>query len=73
MIDVSIALSGRVWDEFEDVVRRFEDAWQGRARPEISAYLPTGKGPVFMNMIEKAAGGKDQTTRTWDTLAKVAR
>ena len=38
----------------------------------FSAYLPTEKGPVFMNMIEKAAGGKDQTTRTWDTLAKVA-
>ena len=39
----------------------------------FSAYLPSEKGPVFMNMIEKAAGGKDQTTRTWQTIEKVAR
>ena len=39
----------------------------------FTAYLPTPKGPVFMQMIEKAAGGKDQTTRTWDTIAKVAQ
>ena len=38
----------------------------------FSAYLPTPKGPVFMALIEKAFG-KDQTTRTWDTVAKVAR
>ena len=38
----------------------------------FSAYLPTPKGPVFMALIEKTFG-KDQTTRTWDTIAKVAR
>jgi len=38
----------------------------------FSAYLPTPKGPVFMALIEKAVG-KDQTTRTWQTLEKVAR
>jgi uncharacterized protein (DUF1697 family) len=38
----------------------------------FSAYLPTPKGPVFMSLIEKAFG-KDLTTRTWDTIAKVAR
>src|SRR6266487_297060 len=38
----------------------------------FSAYLPTPKGPVFMSLIEKTFG-KDQTTRTWDTIAKVAR
>jgi uncharacterized protein (DUF1697 family) len=38
----------------------------------FSAYLPTPKGPVFMTLIEKTFG-KDQTTRTWDTVAKVAR
>jgi uncharacterized protein (DUF1697 family) len=38
----------------------------------FSAYLPTPKGPVFMGLIEKTFG-KDQTTRTWDTVAKVAR
>jgi uncharacterized protein (DUF1697 family) len=38
----------------------------------FSAYLPTPKGPVFMSLLEKALG-KDQTTRTWDTIAKVAR
>ena len=38
----------------------------------FSAYLPTPKGPVFMALIEKAVG-KDQTTRTWQTLEKVVR
>jgi uncharacterized protein (DUF1697 family) len=37
-----------------------------------SAYLPTPKGPVFMTLIEKTFG-KEQTTRTWDTVTKVAR
>lgn len=39
----------------------------------FTAYLPTPKGPVFMQLIEKAAGGKEQTTRTWDTIGKVSR
>lgn len=38
----------------------------------FSAYLPSPKGPVFMTLIEKTFG-KDLTTRTWDTVAKVAR
>jgi len=38
----------------------------------LGAYLPTPKGPVFMTLIEKTFG-KDVTTRTWDTVAKVAR
>jgi uncharacterized protein (DUF1697 family) len=38
----------------------------------FSAYLPTPKGPVFMTLLQKTFG-KDQTTRTWDTIAKVAR
>ncbi len=38
----------------------------------FSAYLPTPKGPVFMTLIEKTFG-KDLTTRTWETVAKVAR
>ena len=37
----------------------------------FSAYLPTPKGPVFMQMIDKAFG-KEQTTRTWTTIGKVA-
>ena len=36
----------------------------------FSAYTPTPKGPVFMVLIAKAFG-KDQTTRTWQTLEKV--
>jgi uncharacterized protein (DUF1697 family) len=36
----------------------------------FSAYMPTPKGPVFMAMIEKAVG-KEQTTRTWQTIEKV--
>ena len=38
----------------------------------FSCYLPTPKGPVFMSLLRKTFG-KDQTTRTWDTIAKVAR
>ena len=41
-------------------------------REICSAYLPNPKGPVFMTLIERTFG-KDQTTRTWDTVAKVAR
>jgi uncharacterized protein (DUF1697 family) len=38
----------------------------------FSAYLPTPKGPVFMTLIEKTFGS-EVTTRTWDTVTKVAR
>jgi uncharacterized protein (DUF1697 family) len=38
----------------------------------LSAYVPGPRGPVFMRLIEKAYG-KDVTTRTWDTIIKVAR
>src|SRR5437763_4789375 len=43
-MDGSATLRGSVWDGFEDVIRRFEDAWRGPERPEILAYLPTGAG-----------------------------
>jgi len=38
----------------------------------FSAYIPSPKGPVFMNLIEKTFG-KDLTTRTWDTIGKVVK
>jgi hypothetical protein len=38
----------------------------------FTVYLPTPKGPVFMALIEKTFG-REQTSRTWDTVAKVAR
>ena len=38
----------------------------------FSAYVPSPKGPVFMNLIEKTFG-KELTTRTWDTLGKVVK
>ncbi len=38
----------------------------------FSAYVPSPKGPVFMVLIEKTFG-KDVTTRTWDTIKKVAK
>jgi uncharacterized protein (DUF1697 family) len=41
-------------------------------RELFSAYLPTPKGPVFMTLIERAVG-KAATTRTWDTVGRVAR
>jgi uncharacterized protein (DUF1697 family) len=37
----------------------------------FSAYLPSPHGPVFMSLIEKTFG-KEVTTRTWDTVRKVA-
>lgn len=37
----------------------------------FTVYAPTPKGPVFMKLIESAAG-KEQTTRTWETVNKVA-
>ena len=38
----------------------------------FSAYLPNPKGPVFMTLLQKT-WGKEQTTRTWQTVARVAR
>jgi uncharacterized protein (DUF1697 family) len=38
----------------------------------FSVYVPSANGPVFMKLIERAAG-KEQTTRTWQTIEKVAR
>jgi uncharacterized protein (DUF1697 family) len=38
----------------------------------FSAYVRTPKGPVFMTLIEKTLGS-EQTTRTWETVTKVAR
>jgi uncharacterized protein (DUF1697 family) len=34
-------------------------------------YVPSPRGPVFMTLIEKTFG-KDVTTRTWDTVKKLA-
>jgi uncharacterized protein (DUF1697 family) len=36
----------------------------------FTVYVPNAKGPVFMTLIDRAAG-KEQTTRTWQTLEKV--
>jgi uncharacterized protein (DUF1697 family) len=39
----------------------------------FTAYVRNPNGnPVFMTLIEKLFG-KEQTTRTWDTVAKIAR
>jgi uncharacterized protein (DUF1697 family) len=38
----------------------------------FTVYLPHPKGPVFMTLIEKTLG-REVTTRTWDTVSKVAR
>ena len=43
-----------------------------RGKEAFSAYTPGPQGPVFMRVIEKTFGA-DVTTRTWDTLEKVAR
>ena len=38
----------------------------------FSAYVPSPKGPVFMTLIQKTFGS-ELTTRTWETVTKVAR
>jgi uncharacterized protein (DUF1697 family) len=38
----------------------------------FSAYVPSPKGPVFMTLIEKTFGS-EVTTRTWQTVTRVAR
>jgi uncharacterized protein (DUF1697 family) len=40
-------------------------------RTVFSAYVPGPRGPVFMVLLERTFG-RDITTRTWDTLLKVA-
>ena len=41
-------------------------------REVFSAYVPSPRGPVFMALIEKTFG-REVTTRTWDTITKVAK
>lgn len=38
----------------------------------FTAYVKSPRGPAFMGLIEEALG-KDVTTRTWETVEKVAR
>jgi len=38
----------------------------------FTAYVPSDRGPVFMNLIDKTFG-KNVTTRTWQTVGKCAR
>ncbi|OAM88772.1 DUF1697 domain-containing protein [Termitidicoccus mucosus] len=41
-------------------------------REVFTAYVPNPRGPVFMNLIEKAFGA-GVTTRTWETVRKCAQ
>ncbi|MBS0448715.1 MAG: DUF1697 domain-containing protein [Proteobacteria bacterium] len=41
-------------------------------REAYTCYLPSEKGPVFMQFIERAFGA-NVTTRTWETVVKCAR
>jgi uncharacterized protein (DUF1697 family) len=43
-----------------------------KERAVFSAYVPSPKGPVFMNLIEKTFG-KEVTTRTWETVGKIVK
>ena len=38
----------------------------------FTVYVRSPRGPVFMTLIERTFG-KDVTTRTWETVLKVAR
>ncbi len=42
-----------------------------RGDDALGAYVRTPRGPVFMALVEKTFGG-EVTTRTWDTVRKVA-
>ena len=42
-----------------------------RGSEVFSAYTPSPRGPVFMSLIKKTFGD-DLTTRTWDTVTKLA-
>ncbi len=41
-------------------------------REVLTAYVRSPRGPVFMTLIQKTFGA-DVTTRTWETVQKVAR
>ena len=43
-----------------------------RGSEAFTAYVRNPGNPVFMTLIEKTFG-KEQTTRTWDTVARIAR
>lgn len=43
-----------------------------RGRELFTAYVPSSRGAAFMTLIERTFG-KEVTTRTWDTVEKVAR
>lgn len=43
-----------------------------RGTEVFTVYLPNPKGPIFMTLLQKTFG-KEQTTRTWQTVARVAR
>jgi uncharacterized protein (DUF1697 family) len=42
-----------------------------KGREVFTAYVPSARGAVFMTLIERSFG-KDVTTRTWNTLEKLA-
>ena len=54
------------------LTRDFASVFLLQGREVYSAYVPTPKGPVFMQLIERAFGTAI-TTRTLDTVARCAR
>jgi uncharacterized protein (DUF1697 family) len=46
--------------------------WCVQGREAFTSYTPTPLGPVFMEMIKRTFGDA-QTTRTWETIAKVVK
>jgi eukaryotic-like serine/threonine-protein kinase len=38
-------LSGELSPSFEAIIKRFEQAWQGEAPPDLGGYLPTSRSP----------------------------
>jgi uncharacterized protein (DUF1697 family) len=46
--------------------------FEAQGNEVFSAYRPNPKGPVFMTLLQKTFGN-EQTTRTWQTVARVVR
>ena len=65
MVSVS-GVRGKVGEALTpEIITRFTAAF--------GAYVPDPKlGPIFMTLIERTFG-KDITTRTWDSVAKVVK
>jgi serine/threonine protein kinase len=48
----AVELAPEDWLPFEQVIRRFEEAWQRGARPALEDFLPAGANPPWAALVE---------------------